>query len=105
VKSTSEEYVPPDAANHDYSGEIVEHCERLGIAAIADLKKALHYDPTTYFKNIARRHWLLSDQFIIFLLLIGARPSDFSIELLTKGSWQESIAKMVIEGARKARIG
>lgn len=90
--------------DRDYLGDVVEHCDRIGIKTILQLKNALDYDPRTYFKCIVDGDWIMDKRFVLYLLLIGAKPEVFSVEILTQTShWDSGIAKRVIDGARKAR--
>lgn len=100
---------PPDDDDFDEEprqdslGAVVRHCERLGIKTIGDLEKLFSYDPNRYLESIhdAGSDWYVSDDFIIYLLLIGARQSDFSVPILVQGGWHEDIASRVLKGANK----
>lgn len=93
----------PDEMDHDYFGEMAEHCERLKIKSVADLKSALQFDASAYFKNIAEDSWSMGKGFVLYLLLIGAFPEKFSAEELARSNgWSPDIAKKVVEGAQKA---
>ena len=87
----------------DYAGEIVEQCERLKISSIAELKKLVQYDASQYFKNIAEEGWGMGNIFVLYLLLIGARPKEFTADSLATDGWHKDIAARVINGAQKAK--
>lgn len=93
----------PDEVQRDYFGEMAEHCERLGIRTIAELKKALQFDHSGYFAKIASDGWIMAKDFVLYLLLIGAFPEKFSIGDLNSNGWSKTIAERVINGAHSAK--
>ncbi|ATC65521.1 hypothetical protein CMV30_17070 [Nibricoccus aquaticus] len=88
---------------HNYLGDIVEHCERIGIRTISELKKMLSKDFTSFVEYVAEPRWCMGVEFVLYLLLIASRPKDFSVEILTHAGFHENIAKRVLNAAAKAQ--
>lgn len=85
----------------DYLGEIASHCERIGITTIGELISNLNYDPKRYLEEvfIPNNIWYITEDFMILLLLIRARISDFTIEDLIRSGWNKLTAKRIINKA------
>ena len=84
----------------DSLGGITKHCERLRIATLEELRRVIDYDPKSYLKRIYKQDWGVSDDFILYLLLIRARINEFEADDLVDTGWHEGIANYVINGAR-----
>jgi putative GTP pyrophosphokinase len=96
--SEFEEEVEP----HDYLGSIIEEFERLGLSTISDLNKLLAKDFGPYLADIVDDDatWYISDEFALFLLIIGEYAHRFSVKHLeeTRG-WHKSIAERTLDSA------
>ncbi len=84
----------------DSLGGITKHCERLGIATLEELRRVIDYDPKSYLKRIYKKDWGISDGFVLYLLLIRARISEFEVDDLVNIGWGKIVADRVIRGAR-----
>ena len=92
--------------NEDYLGVVVEEFERLRISTIEHLHEIISQDHTEYLAEAFSENdsvsWSVSEEFILYLLLIGAYPDQFSVEHLTKVcGWTEDIAKLITNSALK----
>jgi putative GTP pyrophosphokinase len=87
----------------EYFGEIASHCSRLGIKTVSELEKLVEFDPRSYFKEINTEFegWQVNDSFLLLLLLVRARISDFDAARLMKAGWHRENAEQVINGARR----
>ncbi|EII2397809.1 hypothetical protein MOU94_004354 [Vibrio parahaemolyticus] len=84
-----------------YLGIVAEMCDRFKIDSISALEKAIDFDPKPYLKSIAgETEWYVSDDFVLFLLLIRAQIADFSQDDLTAIGWAPEIAERVMSGAK-----
>ncbi len=97
-----------DNENDDFGkfynvGEIVEECERLGIENIEDLDRSLEYDWETFFRAIYRAHWIVTDSFALWLLIIGAFRDSFSVEHLMSKGWHKRTAERLIDALKKIK--
>ncbi|MFD1007248.1 GTP pyrophosphokinase [Oceanisphaera ostreae] len=87
----------------DYLGFISEHCHRVGLLTIEDLEKALSFNPKNYLKNLFENNnsdWYVSEGFVLYLIIIRAKITDFCVDDLLSSGWGGSTAKKVIEIAK-----
>jgi ppGpp synthetase/RelA/SpoT-type nucleotidyltranferase len=98
-KSPEEE----DYEEKDYTGEIVEELERLGLNTIEDVNSLLSLDYSAYLAGIKTdKNWIVTPEFVLLLLIIAAFPNAFTVEyLIASYDWHQEIAKRVLVGAHK----
>lgn len=87
-------------AKFDSLRGITKHCERLRIDTIEEFRRAIDYDPKPFLKRIVSQGWVVTDYFIVYLLLIRARISEFELADLVGTGWSKKIANRVLNGAR-----
>ena len=92
-----------DYEEKDYTGEIVEELERLGLNTIEDVNSLLSHDYSAYLAEIKTDDsWVVSSEFVLLLLIIAAFPNAFTIEhLIESGGWHKEIAERVLAGAHE----
>lgn len=87
----------------EYIGEFVGHCERIGISTIQDLSAVMDLDFTSFVENLKdEMPWVMSDEFLLLILLIAAKAKEFDVPDLTRYGWDEDIAGMLIEVAHSS---
>lgn len=89
-----------DGDTFDTLGGITKHCERLRIDTIEEFRRAIDYDPKTFLKRIFNKGWIVSDYFILYLLLIRARISEFELDDLVGTGWSKGTAIRVLKGGQ-----
>ncbi len=90
-----------DETKFDSLGGITKHCERIRINTIEKLRRVIDYDPKSFLKRIiSKKEWVVSDDFMVYLLLIRARISEFELDDLVGTGWDKKIANRVLNGAR-----
>jgi hypothetical protein len=104
------EYSPTnfDEEDHqDYISQVLADSASFGITTLGQLDMALGslgktYEP--YLRAIERpqEEWLVTNSFIVYLLLIRVYPSKYSLKKLVSAGWSKSIAQRVLKGARGA---
>ena len=96
-------FLEEDYEEKDYTGEIVEELERLGLNTIEDVNSLLSHDYSAYLAEIKTDNtWVVTPEFVLLLLIIAAFPNAFTIEhLIASGGWNKEIAKRVLIGAHK----
>lgn len=94
----------------DYSmfSAVAAQATRIGIHSISELEQVLDVNPQTYFRKLIAAseaddstEWKVDDDFLLYLLLIKARPREFKpSDLVKTGGWDSDVAKRVISIAK-----
>jgi putative GTP pyrophosphokinase len=88
----------------DYIAALVETSHRLGFGIIGDLKREINFDAKPFLKNVqGSGEWYVSDAFLIFLLLIKAKPEAFTVDILVAEGFAASIAERVLKAANTSK--
>ncbi len=81
----------------DFVGTVVENCHTLGIKFVADLKRALDFDAKPFLKAAKEGEWYVTDPFLLFLVLIKAKPAYFTVSMLKAEGFNQKLARRVVK--------
>lgn len=89
--------------NERFIGSVVEDCERIGIRTIEDLESALDYDYSPYLRTAKKElgEWSMNQSFALWLLIIGAFPDFYSVQILEDKGWDLRTATGLIKGLKE----
>ncbi|NQY22191.1 MAG: hypothetical protein HRT40_12975 [Campylobacteraceae bacterium] len=87
-----------DEESMDYYGSISMHCERIGLMTINELENSLNFNYKYFIIHANKEsgsNWIVSNSFLLYLLLIKAHIHKFSVEILVNDGWYFRLAKHI----------
>lgn len=103
-----EDFYYPEEDDDKFNTMIVLYCEIAGIKSIGQLISALNNFPVTRYlleqREANEGEWLVSDSFLICLILIGIYHKKFPLNILIRLGWHKSNAERALKIARNFLI-
>ena len=90
----------------NYYGKVSMHCDRIGLNTINELEDSLNFN-YQYFITHANEEigseWVISNSFLLYLLVIRAHINKFSTDILVEHGWYVKLAEHVNKVAQEDR--